>query len=344
MSSFRSSKSSDEGEPRHIVSPLGWTGFGPAERVPKLSFLTVAAQQGVGVIMRTAILLAALLSLGAAAGARADAKFVPTAPEARSFHVGALTLTALHDEQIVIANDGKTFALGVSTSEVGKVLRAAGAPADRVPLSVNALLVRMGRRLILIDTGLGPRYHGHALDSLKVAGVSPGDVNEVLISHPHPDHVGGLLDAQGKLAFPNASIHMASAAWSWMQQKGAPEMAKVIASRVRTFEPGARVAPGIVSVSLPGHTPGHVGYEITSGQSRLMYIGDIAHSAIVSLARPDWSIEFDGDHGVANKTRREALSALAKSGEWVFSPHFPFPGVGHVVTAGTGFAWDPALP
>lgn len=301
-------------------------------------------QRHIGVIMRIAILLTALICLGAAPGARADAKFVPTAPAARTFHIGALSLTALHDEQIVVPNDGKTFALGVSTTAVADVLRAAGAPADSITLSVNALLVRTGRRLILIDTGLGPQYHGQVLASLEGAGVSPGDVGDVLITHPHPDHVGGLLDAQGKLAFPNATIHMAGAAWSWMQQKGAPAMAKVIASRVQAFEPGARIAPGIVSVSLPGHTPGHVGYEITSGQSRLMYIGDIAHSSIVSLARPQWSIEFDNDHAVADATRRKTLSALAKSHEWVFSPHFPFPGVGHVVAAGTGFAWDPGVP
>lgn len=294
--------------------------------------------------MRTAILLAALLGLGAATGSRADPKFVPTTPEARSFRIGALTLTALHDEQIVVPNDGETFALGVSTREVGKVLRAAGAPADRITLSVNALLVRTGRRLVLIDTGLGPRYHGELLASLRIAGVSPGEVNEVLITHPHPDHVGGLLDAQGRLAFPNATIRMAGAAWSWMRQKGAPAMAKSIALRVETFEPGARLAPGIASVSLPGHTPGHVGYEIASGRSRLMYIGDIAHSSIVSLARPQWSIEFDSDRAVANETRRETLGALAKSHEWVFSPHFPFPGVGHVAAAGTGFAWVPGLP
>lgn len=294
--------------------------------------------------MRTAILLAAVACLGTAVDARADPAFVPTAPQARSFHLGALSLTALHDEQIVVPNDGKTFALGVSTNAVADVLRAAGAPADQITLSVNALLVRTGRRLILIDTGLGPRYHGQLLASLKIAGVAPGDVTDVLITHPHPDHIGGLLDAQGKLAFPNATIHMASAAWDWMQQEGAPAMAKVIAARVQTFEPGARIAPAIVSVSLPGHTPGHVGYEVTSGRSRLLYIGDIAHSSIVSLARPEWSIEFDSDHVAARKTRRKTLSALAKSGEWVFSPHFAFPGVGHIVAAGEGFAWKPGVP
>jgi glyoxylase-like metal-dependent hydrolase (beta-lactamase superfamily II) len=180
--------------------------------------------------------------------------------------------------------------------------------------------------------------------SLKLAGVSPGDVTDVLITHPHPDHIGGLLDAQGGLAFPNATIRMASAAWAWLKQQAPPPVISTLGPRMQTFEPGARIAPGIVSRSLPGHTPGHVGYEITSGHSRLLDIGDVAHSSIVSLARPQWSIEFDADHAVAYATRLKTLRALAKTHEWVYAPHFPFPGVGHVVAAKPGFAWRARLP
>lgn len=294
--------------------------------------------------MRVALVLAALL-FGVAdfGGARADVKIAAAEPAARSFHVGALSLTALRDAQIVVANDGKTFGLGVSTRAVGKVLRAAGAPVDPITLSADALLVHAGERLLLLDTGLGPQ-HGALLASLKLAGVSPGEVTDVLITHPHPDHVGGLLDAQGGLAFPNATIRMASAAWAWMKRKAPPAMIAAISGRVHTFEPGAKLAQGVVSVSLPGHTPGHVGYEITSGDSRLIDIGDVAHSSIVSLARPRWGIEFDNDQAVARQTRLETLTGLARSGEWVFAPHFPFPGVGHIVVAGQGYAWKPGVP
>jgi glyoxylase-like metal-dependent hydrolase (beta-lactamase superfamily II) len=295
--------------------------------------------------MRIATLLAALLlGLGAVNGARADVKFVQVEPAAQSFQVGAISLTAVHDAQIVVANDGKTFGLGVSTRAVGSVLHSAGAPTDRITLSVNDLLVRTGRRVILIDTGLGPGHHGALLASLKLAGVSPGDVTDVLITHPHPDHIGGLLDAQGGLAFPNATIRLASAAWAWMKQKVTPAMIGTVAPRVQTFEPGARIAPGVVSVSFPGHTPGHVGYEIVSGHSRLIDMGDVAHSSIVSLARPQWDMEFDVDQTVGRQTRVKTLPALARSGEWVFAPHFPFPGVGHIVAAGRAFAWKPGLP
>jgi len=295
--------------------------------------------------MRVATLLAALLlGVGALTGARAEVKFVPVQPAARSFHVGALTLTALHDAQIVVANDGKTFGLGISTRAVGNVLHAAGAPTDRITLSANALLVRTGHRVILIDTGLGPRYHGALLPSLKLAGISPDEVTDVLITHPHPDHIGGLVDAQGGLAFPNAAIRMASAAWALMKQKGEPAMVSTVAPRIQTFEPGARIAPGVVSVSLPGHTPGHVGYEITSGKARLIDIGDTAHSSIVSLARPEWAIEFDNDQNLGRAMRVKTLAALAKGDEWIFAPHFPFPGVGHIAAAGQGYTWKPGLP
>jgi glyoxylase-like metal-dependent hydrolase (beta-lactamase superfamily II) len=294
--------------------------------------------------MRPVTLCVALLCIGVAAGARAGIQFVPVAPSARAFHVGDLDVTALRDAQIVVPNDGKTFGLGVGASAVANVLRAAGAPADRIVLSVNALLVHTGRRLLLIDTGLGPRAHGALLASLKMAGVSPGDVTDVLITHPHPDHIGGLIDGQGQPAFPHATIRMASAAWGWLRQKSPPGMTSAIAPRVQTFEPGARIAPGVVSVSLPGHTPGHVGYEITSGGSRLIDIGDVAHSSIVSLARPRWGIEFDNDQQIARTTRLKELTALAKTHEWMFSPHFPFPGVGHIVAAKHAFAWEPGLP
>jgi len=264
------------------------------------------------------------------------------APAAHEFTLGKLKLATLHDAQFVIPNDGKTFGVGADAAAVTDVLRAAGAPTDRITLSVNALLVRMGHHVVLIDTGIGQKSHGELLGSLHEAGVKPTAVTDVLITHSHGDHVGGLVDADGHLAFPKATIRMSSAEWEFMQSKGSPELVKAISKKVKPFELGAQVIPGIKSVPLKGHTPGHTGYEVSSGSEHLLDIGDMAHSSIISLAKPQWGVQFDTDSAAAKATRAETLKQLASDQELIFSPHFPFPGVGHVEAAGDGFAWKPA--
>jgi glyoxylase-like metal-dependent hydrolase (beta-lactamase superfamily II) len=296
--------------------------------------------------MRGVNWVVALVGLGLSIGVRADDAFGPLSvlPAAKSFSVGKLKLTALHDAQYVFPNDGKTFGLGVSPTAVSDVLRAAGAPTDRVTLSVNALLVRTGRRVLLIDTGLGPKAHGGLVASLSEEKVSPKAVTDILITHSHGDHIGGLLDANGGLEFPKATIRMASAEWAWLQKNGSAKTVEAISGHVRTFEPGAQIAPGITSVALAGHTPGHVGYEIVSGDARLLDIGDLAHSSIVSLQKPEWGVAFDNEGAVAKTTRLATLPRLAKDQELVYSPHFPFPGVGHIVAEGNAFAWKAGVP
>ena len=294
--------------------------------------------------MRAISWVAALVSLGMAVGAEAAVTFGPVqvAPAAHLFTVGKLKLAALHDTQFVMPNDGKTFGVGIDTGAVSDVLRAAGTPTDRLTLSVNDLLVHTGHRVLLIDTGIGPKAHGELLESLKEAGVKPAAVTDVLLTHSHDDHVGGLLDDAGHLAFPKAKIRMTSAEWEFMQKKSKPELVKAISSHVQTFEPGAKIAPGVTAVPLKGHTPGHTGYEIASGGEKLLDIGDMAHSSIVSLGKPDWPVKFDNDDAAAKATRSEKLKELASSQELVFSPHFPYPGVGHIEAAGSGFTWKPA--
>jgi len=290
----------------------------------------------------TCVAVLASLTLAATAGAADTFGPSPAQPAAHSFTVGKLQLTTLHDAQFVMPNDGKAFVVGVDPAKVSDVLRSAGAPTDRITLSVNQLLVRTGHRVVLIDTGLGPKAHGSLLASLHEAGVKPSAVTDVLITHTHGDHTGGLVDADGHLAFPKATIRMAKDEWAWMQTKASPDLLKAISSHVQPFEPGAQVAPGITSVALKGHTPGHVGYEISSGQERLLDIGDLAHSFIISLHQPQWSIEFDTDDAQAKSTRTTTLKKLASDQELIFAPHFPFPGVGHIEAAGDGFAWKPA--
>lgn len=286
-----------------------------------------------------ASVLVSILAVGTACAAE------PAIPDvaAKPFKVGSLELVSLHDTQFVMPNDAKVFGLDAGPEAVATVLKDAGAPTDKITLSVDALLVKDGSRLILIDTGVGPKG-GKLVASLKQAGVTPDQITDVLISHGHGDHIGGLIDGNGKPAFPNAKVRLTAAEWDSVKSSGqADAIVAAVTPQVETFAPGAQISPAIKSVEVKGHTPGHTAYQITSGKKMLLAIGDSAHSSIISLARPEWFIQFDGDKPTARDSRKELLTELAKSGQLIFSPHFPYPGVGTVKAKGTGFVWAPAL-
>jgi glyoxylase-like metal-dependent hydrolase (beta-lactamase superfamily II) len=268
----------------------------------------------------------------------------PRPPAAEAFKIGQLQAWSLRDADFGIPNDGKTFGADVGPAEVTKVLAAAGKPTDKIPVDIDALLVQTGDRLVLMDTGLGPLAANQLVASLKLAGFEPGQVTDVLITHSHSDHVYGLSTTAKGLTFPNATVRMTSQEWTWMKSLAQnAALVALIEPHVKPFEPGAELAPGITAVALDGHTPGHSGYEVRSGKARLLDLGDMVHSSVVSLARPDWAMGFDSDKALSKTTRRAELTALAKSGDRVFTPHFPFPGVGHVVAQGDGFVWKPGV-
>jgi glyoxylase-like metal-dependent hydrolase (beta-lactamase superfamily II) len=298
--------------------------------------------------MRPSVVASVLIGVGLIATGHAanDDGFTltPVPAAARTLHFGNLELTALHDAQIVVPNDGKSFGMDAKAGEVAEVLRAAGAPVGEVALSVNVLMIKTGGHVVLLDAGTGPEWHGALLASLKVAGVAPGAITDILITHSHGDHVNGLLDPKGRLAFPNAAIRMSDEEWEWMKTKGSERLVTAISDHVTSFRPGETVAPGIRSLAIEGHTPGHVGYEISSAGTRMRDIGDLAHSAIVSLAKPQWLNGFDRDGDDARAARTTMLAELARTHELVFAPHFPFPGLGYIVAEGAAYKWQPAEP
>jgi len=289
------------------------------------------------------IKLAALLGTLLAAPLAAAPAPQPVTPEARAFTVGTLKVSALRDGEFLIPNDGKTFGTDVGPAAVADLLKLADAPTDTIRVSVSALLVTLPGHVVVLDTGLGAMDGGQLIASLAAAGVTPAQVTDVLITHSHGDHVGGLAGTDGAPAFPNAKVRMAAAEWTFLQANtGAAKLVATITPQVATFVPDSEVVPGIRAITVAGHTPGHVAYELTSGGKRLLDIGDSAHSSIVSLAAPDSTMGFDSDPAVGKASRRALLTKLAVSHETIFSPHFPYPGVGTIEAHHGGFLWVPA--
>lgn len=282
----------------------------------------------------------------AAAPAPTDTAPAATGEDFYRFKVGTLDATVLRDGTITLPNDGKVIAMGEPKEAVDAVLTAAGQPTDQFTLNVQALLVRIGDRVVLFDTGAGKAAFadgGRLLQSLGAAGIVASQVTDVLISHAHGDHIGGLRDADGKPAFPAAKVRMSAPEWQAMQKDAsAADTVAAISAQVETFEPGADVLPGVTSVPVAGHTPGHTAYDIADGDAHLLVIGDTAHHSVISVQQPTWTIQFDGDADTAEASREALLKRAAEEGLDLWSPHFPYPGVGRVIRGDDGYRWTPA--
>ena len=261
------------------------------------------------------------------------------------FKVGALDVVALRDGGMSgIPNNNTVLGVGRTPAEVAAVLTANGLPGDSFSLSVQPLLVRDGARVVLLDAGAGNSFGpgaGKLPASLAAAGVQPDQVTDILISHSHGDHVIGLVKAGGGLTFPNATIRMAEAEWTFM--KADAQMTSLVAAitpKVETFQPGAAaLTPSISSVAINGHTPGHMGYEIRSGTGSLLYIGDTMHHSVISVQRPEWQIAFDTDAPTATASREALLERAAAGNLRIHAVHFPFPGLGRIQRKDDGFVW-----
>lgn len=302
--------------------------------------------------------LMAISALLALAGVveKAAAGPPPATAQFRPFSIGNLTAIALKDGALEEANDGKSFIVAQTPSEVAEVLKSGGAPTDHFEFSIQPLLVRSKSRVLLFDTGAGSNFGpiaGALPKSMRAAGVDPAVVTDIFISHVHGDHIGGVLTPVGTLAFPNAAIHMSAPEWSYLSGMSADTarmvgiahidvLVKTIKPKVVPFEPDAELIPGLVkAVAIKGHTPGHTGYLIGSGDNTLLYFGDTLHSFVVSVREPQWRTSFDADPATGAASRVAFVARVAASGQRLYAVHFPFPGVGKIVKQESGYTWVP---
>ena len=229
-----------------------------------------------------------------------------------------------------------------------------------VEASINAFLIDTGSRLVLVDTGagrfFGPGFGGKLSVSLAAAGYQPQQINDILITHIHTDHSGGLVDGD-RLVFPNATIHVgkpdldfflnpANAASSGYDKKYFDEAAKTLgpylrAGKVKAFSGRTQLLPGVTAVPTPGHTPGHSFYLIESQGQQLELMGDIVHVASVQFPQPRITIVYDVDSAAAASQRKSQFATLASERRLVAAAHLPFPGIGHIGIEGSGYTWVP---
>ncbi len=276
--------------------------------------------------------------------------------------VGDITVTALSDGYL----DGSMAVLrNIAPEDAARLLREAHRPVPR-RTAVNTFLIRANGRLALVDTGcgtaMGPTV-GRLPDNLAAAGVTPAEVDTVLLTHMHPDHSNGLADAAGAALFPNAELvlHAAELAF-WMDDaamaradetarlrnfQAARDQSAPYRARTRTFTAG-EAFPGVTAVPLPGHTPGHTGYLIASGGASLLIWGDIVHVPELQVPRPEVCMAFDIDPVQAEATRRRIFDRVATAGQAIAGMHLHFPGQAHLVRRGDGHAllptaWSEAL-
>ena len=232
---------------------------------------------------------------------------------------------------------------------------------DTVRLDVNAYLANAGGKLVLFDAGardtLGPTL-GTLPASLKAAGVTPDQIDVLAVTHMHPDHIGGLIGKDGGAVFKNAVMHVSETDYKfWTSDevlanaegnfRSFLELARAVAAaykeRTQTFSGEGEVAPGITPVALPGHTPGHVGYRVSSGKDQLLIWGDIVHAPDLQFDQPDWTVRFDADPDMAAKSRMKILDEVAADRLQIAGMHLWYPGFGHVSRkGGKAYAFHPS--
>lgn len=308
--------------------------------------------------------LASTLALGigpalAAEPASATPMVRTQAPGYYRLMLGDFEVTALSDGTIDFPMD--QLLIGASSDAIRTRYRKGfqKLPAES---SMNQFLINTGTRLVLVDAGAGTFYGpdlGNTIDNLRAAGYTPEQVDEVVITHMHVDHIGGLL-RNGKRAFPNAVLRVDKVDYDyWMNRANESRASEAVrvnfdvaqrtfrpyvaADKLQLFHGETLIAPGIRAIPRPGHTPGHSFFAVESKGAKLVLWGDVVHSAVVQFRDPSVRIVWDSDNQEAERVRETAFADAAKRGYLIAASHLSFPSFGHIVRAedGNGYVYVP---
>ncbi|MCC6617235.1 MAG: MBL fold metallo-hydrolase [Anaerolineae bacterium] len=269
------------------------------------------------------------------------------------FQVGDYACIAICDK-----NDLRSIAnlyTNLPAYRVAAVAQALGYDIESFPFPCTPLFIDTGRERVLIDVGR-PQVEaggdGYLLSGLRAEGIAPESIDVIMLTHGHGDHIGGLADADGQLFYPNVRTFMWKTEWDyWMNEatlaqldaeRAAARRASfgTIRDRVNLVESEAEIVPGIRYVPLFGHTPGHCGVLIESGGVQFLDMVDTLHTPL-QMAHPEWYCRHDVEAKDAVNTREALLARLANENLLTLGFHLPYPGLGHVVSEGDEWRWQP---
>ncbi len=276
---------------------------------------------------------------------------VPSVSFARTvMPLGAAEVISLSDGNLVLP--ASFFFEGLPQDELDLILAKHNVPRDQLEPPCNLTLLRQEGRIVLFDAGSGPAFMpsaGALLDSLEAEGLTPDDITHVVFTHAHPDHLWGILDDFDEPVFSQAKLMIGQAEWEYWTDPntvdtigearasfavGAARRLAAIEEQITFFNGGQEILPGVMAHATPGHTPGHMSFEIRDGSSAVMVGGDAIGNEHVAFERPDWASGADQDTDLGAKTRMRLLDQLAADDIALLGFHLPHGGLGRVERAG----------
>lgn len=305
-------------------------------------------QTAVTLSRRHALLSAAALPAAAALGALAPRAAVakadlagPAVPQFARFTLGAFDVTTLLAGTRTVGSPQETFGTNVSPEDFAAASAAAFIPTDKAQFYFTPTVVNTGSELVLFDTGLAAEGITGALGA---AGYTPDQIDVVVLTHMHPDHIGGLM-SNGAPTFPNARYVTGAAEhnfWSGEANEGFDGMVRPLNEKMTMVDSGGEAVAGITGMDAFGHTPGHMVWRVESGGQSLLITADTANHFVWSLAHPDWEVRFDADKAAAAAARKAVFGMVASERIPFIGYHMPFPALGFVEAQGEGFRYVPA--